>query len=144
MRTKTKTQLKVRLDTDMKDQLTAMAYQKGYTVNDLVNQAVKEFLDPEDFKVVALRYLADTKKNQTRQLKRLELIEETLGQFVYLYFFYTPEMPHDATGRRSVSIASARSRFERFLGLVSKKMEEGNTYRDAFETALVEDTDFSL
>jgi len=128
---------------ELKDQLAAVAKARGQSMSDVVDAAVTAFLNPEDYKAIALRYLGDIQKENTKQLKRLDLIEETLGQFVYLYFFYTPEMPDDA-GLRSVSIASARSRFNGFLGLVSKKMKGSKTYRDSFEDVLFAETDFHL
>jgi hypothetical protein len=71
-----------------------------------------------------------------RQLKRVELIEEALGQFVFLYFFYTPEMVDN--DNRKVMMSSARKRFDGFLKRIAKR---GAHFRNAFEEVLVADTE---
>lgn len=136
-------QLNVRVDSDFKDLLASFSKAQGRSMGDLIEQSANEYMNPEGYKTIALRYLANIDHENRRQLKRLELIEETLGQFVFLYFFYTPEIPEDAV-IRSVSVASARSRFNAFLGLVSKKIINSKTYRNSFEDVLLAETDFLL
>jgi hypothetical protein len=134
-------QLNVRVDSDFKNLLAAFAQSQGRSMGEVIEQSASEYMNPEGYKKIALRYLGNIDHTNRSQLKRLELIEETLGQFVQLYFFYTPDIPEDAA-IRSVSMASARSRFRGFLSLVSKRIRGSKTYRDAFEEVLFAERNF--
>ena len=136
-------QLNVRVDESFKNLLAAFAQSQGRSMGEVIEQSASEYMNPEDYKKIALRYLGNIDATNNKQLKRLELIEETLGQFIYLYFFYTPEIPEDAA-IRSVSFASARSRFDRFLKLISNRIQGSKTYRNAFEDVLLAESDFLL
>jgi len=136
-------QLNVRVDEAFKNHLAGFAQSQGRSMGDIIEQSVSDHMNPEDYKKIALGYLGNIDRTNRSQLKRLELIEETLGQFVQIYFFYTPDIPEDAA-IRSVSMASARSRFRGFLSLVSKRIQGSKTYRKAFEDVLFAENDFHL
>lgn len=137
---KGKAQIKIRIGRDLRDHLRGYAVAHGQTMSTVTEAALTAYLNPEDYKVVALRYLADIEKENRQQIKRLDLIEETLGQFVQLYFFYTPETADDDS--RKVMMKSARKRFEGFLKLVSTRIQASKTYRDAFEEVHFAEADF--
>lgn len=138
---KSKVAIHARVAPAIRSQMKGFAEQKGITMSEVTELAIAEYLNPEDYKKVALRYLADIERADRSLLKRLDLIEETIGQFVYLYFFYTPEMADDAA-IRTTSIASARSRFDGFLSLVSKRISGSKSYRDSFEEVHFAKTSF--
>lgn len=131
--------LQTRIDATLKAELRALATSRGLAMNDLIEEALHEYLNPDDYKTVSLEYLSRLEKRHALALKRLDIALETLGKFVLVWFMNTPEVPDE-----KLKIAMARggmARYEIFLDKVSKSLKS-NSVRHAFETRRLKEDDF--
>lgn len=122
--------LEARIPLAMKHQLMALARQRHIALTDLVEAALQRMLSadaPTDPSVTAR---LNRVLREIRDLQRgLEILEETLGLFINVYFSTTPEVPpeHEEAARRL-----GGRRYARFLKVLEGKIarEKGARYAD--------------
>ena len=141
MTTSKEAYLYVRVDADLKEHLKAYAASHDTSMRVVVESAVRQFLDPEDYKTVALNYLAKLERDDRLLQKRVELLLETLGKFVLIYLMHTPELPEDEALRRA-SARSARARYDKFVDALAKSLDGSNAFRRVFEERVASADDF--
>lgn len=135
-------EVRARLDSSLKAKLKAHADERGVPMNDVVEAALHEFLNPEDYKTVSLEYLARLERRHQVVLKRLDMLLETLGKFALVWFMNTPD-PGDSETKRAMA-RKGMSRYETFLDKVSKTLGDTRSVRRAFEERLMQAEDFDV
>jgi hypothetical protein len=133
-------QLRAWLDASLKAKLKAHADERGVPMTDVVEAALHEFLNPEDYKTVSLEYLARLEKRHQVVLKRLDMLLETLGKFALVWFMNTPD-PGDTETKRAMA-RKGMSRYETFLDKVSNSLGDAKSVRRAFEERIMTVDDF--
>ena len=131
--------IQTRIDARLKAKLQALAESRRVSMNEIIETALHEYLNPDDYKTVSLDYLARLEKRHALILKRLEMTLETLGKFVLVWFMNTPDPDNDALKRAMAHTGLAR--YETFLDKVSKSINH-NSVRHAFETRILDEDDF--
>lgn len=134
-------QIHARIDATLKAKLQAHAAERGVPMNDVVQGALYEFLNPEDYKTVSLEYLARLERRHNVALKRIDLLLETLGKFVLVWFMNTPD-PDDRDLKRAMA-RKGMERYDKFLDKVSASLGKSKSVRRAFEERIMTADDFN-
>ena len=137
----TRKKLYARIDEDLKAKIQLVAKTRGLSMNDLIEAAIYEYVNPEDYKTVSLEYLAGIEKKQTLLLKRVDLALETLGKYVLVWFMNTPEVVDEKL--RIAMARTGRSRYETFIDKVFGSVKSKGSVRHAFEKRKLEEDDFN-
>ena len=133
-------QLHARIDPALKAKLQAHADERGVSMSEVVESALFHFLDPEDYKTVSLEYLARLERRHQVVLKRLDMLLETVGKFVLVWFMNTPD-PGESETKRAMA-RKGKDRYETFLDKVSKTLRDARSVRHAFEERIMAEEDF--
>lgn len=131
-----------RIDSAVKEQLRVFADQRDISMAQVIEAALAQYLDPEDYKTVSLEYLASIERRHQVVLKRLDMLLELLGKYVLVWFMNTPD-PEDADLKSAMARKGA-SRYDKFLDKVNATLGNARSVRRAFEerTMAAEDFDF--
>jgi hypothetical protein len=111
--------------------MRVFADDRGLDMNELIEASVREFLDPQDYKSVSLKYLQRIDRKYSATLKRLDLVLETLGLLARLWFRAHPP-PEDPELREHLR-TSGESRFVKFLELIRDNLEGQKMFRQQVE-----------
>lgn len=121
------TRIAVRIPVTMKQQLATLARQRHVAMTDVVEAALQMVLTAESPPPSVARRL-DRLLQEVRTLQQaVEVIEETLGLFINVYFSITPEVPpeHEEAARRM-----GGRRYARFLKILEGKLaREGRLFK---------------
>lgn len=133
--------MQTRIDAQLKTKLQAFAASRGISMSDVVEVALREYLNPEDYKTVSIEYLARIERQHQRVLERLEMALETIGKFALVWFTNTPEMEGDALRRARAQRGMAR--YTKFLDKIAVSMSE-DSVRQAFESRIADEDNFDF
>lgn len=131
--------IQTRIDARLKAKLQALAESRRVPMNDIIETALHEYLNPDDYKTVSLEYLSSLERRHALVLKRLDMTLETLGKFVLVWFMNTPDIENKPLKRAMAH--SGIARYNKFLDKVTKSMNADSVLR-AFETRILEEDDF--
>ena len=106
----------------------------------VIEAALAQYLDPEDYKTVSLEYLASIERRHQLVLKRLDMLLELLGKYVLIWFMNTPD-PDDIDLKRAMA-RKGKERYDRFLDKVHTTLGNARSVRRAFEERVMKSADF--
>ena len=117
--------LVVMIPRTLKESVRASARAQGTTITEITTTALEEYLNPDDYKVASLRYMAEQSRKLDKLLKREETILETLGRFILVYLHHTPPLPpHEAPSAQR----EAAARYQRFIEKLSRSLAANRTF----------------
>lgn len=127
----TKPRANLRLSTKLHAELCRRAEAHGVTKTAILEEALRNYFDPESSQRLEEQLLSRMDKFDTRLgdvERNLELSLEAFGQFVFYWLARTDPLPD---GEREAAQALAERRFEFFVGQVSRQlMGNGRWERD--------------
>lgn len=136
----TKERMNTRIDANLKAELKSRAATRRLPMNDLIESALYEYLNPDDYKTVSLEYLSRLEKRHALVLKRLDMTLEVLGKFILVWFMNTPD-PQNSELKTAMG-RSGLARYDKFLDKVTTSLDK-NSVLHAFESRILDENDFT-
>ena len=127
-----KVQFNTRIDSNLKEALTAYATAQNTTITSVVDAALREFLDPDDYRTASLNHLTQINRQLAVLLRRDETILETLGRFILVYLLHTPPLPES---ERDAARREASQRYDVFTQRLAQSLNRNKTFLKAVEEA---------
>lgn len=123
---------KMRMDDELKLALKTYAKSQGTTMTDVADAALREFLDPDDYRTASLHHLSELNRKLNVVLRRDETILETLGRFILVYLLHTPPLPEREA---QAAKREARARYDNFTERLAQSLSRNKTFLRAVVAA---------
>ena len=127
-----KPRLNLRLSPDVYAKLTEMTLRPGVTKSAIIEQALREFFNPEIRDGMEKRILKRLNQFDVRQghIERdTNIAVEALGQFIFYWLTRTDPLPED---EREAAHALGRRRFDYFLSKSHEKQQAMKALQTAY------------
>lgn len=133
-------QVNTRLPLHMVQQIKYVASERGVSEGSIVEAALRDYLGKTEHEEILLKK-SDKLSRQLERLRREhKAMFEVMTTFVRVYLTHTQEIPeHDKT---NAELKGAR-KFNRFMELVTKALEENKPFFDELEEKRFTQEDFS-
>ena len=133
-------QVNTRLPLHMVQQIKYVASERGVSEGSIVEAALRDYLGKTEHEEILLKK-SDKLSRQLERLRREhKAMFEVMTTFVRVYLTHTQEIPeHDKT---NAELKGAR-KFNRFMELVTKALEENKPFFDELEDKRFTPEDFS-
>lgn len=133
-------QVNTRLPLHMVQQIKYVASERGVSEGSIVEAALRDYLGKTEYEEILLKK-SDKLSRQLERLRREhKAMFEVMTTFVRVYLTHTQEIPeHDKT---NAELKGAR-KFNRFMELVTKALEENKPFFDELEEKRFTQEDFS-
>ena len=135
-------QVLIRMPKDLKTQYELLKLQRKVSLNDVFVAALELFVSPEDAdkgKAALEHRMEKIDRHLSALEKRQEVTAETLALFVQIFLTNTPEVPED---RRNAASQRGGRRWQRFVDIVSGRLETGQSFFTDLPQAIVKAQDF--
>jgi hypothetical protein len=128
------------IDPALKKKLQNRADEHGVAMCDVVEAALDDYFDDEDYKTVSLEYLARIERKYSTVLKRVDLLVEGFALFVRVWFQHHPRL-HDEKEKKQRG-REAKHRFQSFQEKLADLFRGDQSFRKGFEDAVARPEDF--
>ena len=128
------------IDVDVLTALRRVSDNRNVPQNRIIEQAITEYLNPEDYKTTSLEYLQRIDTKYSTVLHRLDLLLEVVGTFIRLWFRAHPSPPTDEDKERLAQ--QGEQRYEKFKQIIQSLIEGGLNFRRSFDAEAFDVDDF--
>lgn len=123
-------QIHPRIDKELVQELKRESRQRKKPESVIVEAALKIFFSQTEHEAVIERRLNKLQIQSEKLLEEQQCLLETLATFVKVYLAHTPAIPDS---HKAASEEGAVQRFERFVQLVSRALENKTLFKNAIE-----------
>lgn len=134
------TQIHPRISKGLVSELKLQARRRRTSETDIVEAAVKTFLDQTEHESVIDRRLNKLQEQSEKMSREHQVLLETLATFVKVYLAHTPEVPE---AQKPFLEEKGLKRFDQFIGLVAQAFEDQILFRERIEDRILTKEDFS-
>jgi hypothetical protein len=112
---------------DLGERVVSVCASSGVTESAVVEAALRQYLDGVGDRTLLLRRLDRLGRAVERDHRDLELLTETFGVFMRLWFAHTPSISED--GKHAARM-TAESRYQQFVQHVAQQFSGGRRFLD--------------
>jgi hypothetical protein len=127
MRQKERRRLQPRVKLELARQLTAYCAATNTTATAVIEEALATYLNKTGDHTVLMRRLDAIGRRLERTDRDIQMVAETIGAFVHIWYAYTPELPDDA---KLGAQRQGNRRFDAFVHSVSLRLGKGQPFLD--------------